>query len=477
MTEPTLEARPTTDRTPKSPGSTPKPAPEQGLKVQARGLSFAEGERLLAPVQQKKPDPAPKAEEPVEDAGPPPSEQTIGDVAVVNAVERSALALLEARTATDRIGALVEAMLVDDQASDAAKGQVGESVKGYSESQKPGLLDGLELILNFASMARAAVGLLRSVPVASQSLSIAPGFIAPTGPPPKVALAGAGPGLDAASATTSVVKGVSAMNDKRSAHQGGDAVVGMVAAVQGYIASVQQSVATLNNYALGKEQSEIGFKIQLALIEQKAALDFVATMKSGVSQATADKLKGLRNDVTETIDEIVTGIDLVHRLVAAREPGAEMAKGTHGRSVFDLVASSSEGFSMHLEQELNVVVDARSDFTTSEEPVAYWLHAATPQLRAQLDALIAAGVVGPVRAAYAKFAPPSFALGDMRCVPAKIGQPVATLVPPAVHAYETVTVNGDGASISVSRAEWESPAGQQKALMRVSAPDRHNQIL
>jgi len=486
MGEPTLEPRSEAERTSNGSASTQHFAEQakpwrgesdqklsrgqQGLKVQAKGMSFADGERLLAPVQ-RKPDPAAQDPAPNGDAD---AKGTAGrdEVLVIGAVRKSLLAMRNARLATARIEGLIEAMLVDDQQSDAATTKVGDATKRYTDAQKPDLLQGLELILNFASMARSAVGLLRRVPVSG--LASAPGFIAAPSSP-RLRAPAPGAALDAAADTVSVAKGVDDGSSKLDAALHGDEVVGMVASVTQYTDAVRSSVETLNNYALGKEQSEIGSHIELALVEQTIAWNLVGTMRGGVSPGTNKQLLELEVEINASVDSVASGIDRVRTLVAARQPGAELAKGTRGRSVFDLVASSPDGFSLHVEQMLEVDVDTRGGYQTSEVPIGYWLHAGQPDLLMRLDTLLGSASDAPVREMYAQFGKPGFAVESMRRVTAAIGLPIGTLVPPALHAFETVSVSGEDGKVSIPRAEWESNDGRDRAIWRVAQSNMYGQ--
>lgn len=156
--------------------------------------------------------------------------------------------------------------------------------------------------------------------------------------------------------------------------------------------------------------------------------------------------------------------EAIRRLVRARGPQAELAKGSRGRAVFDLVASNPSAFRLHLEQELRVDVLSETAFGTAERPIRYWLETDDPDSLARID-------VG-VRLPGSLFKP-GFENDQMRPLPTEMGAPIASLLDVTRHDHESVRLVGPaGRELSVHRSQWEAPGQRERLLWRVIPVER-----
>lgn len=440
------------------------------LKVQARGMSFAEGQRLLTPVQMER-DPKGKAER--DDAQDERLRELEGRVeaeraariaqteaSIVAAIARSRLWMDGADDALARMEGAIEEMLVDDARRDAARGGVDASLKAYNEEQKPGLLEGLGMLLSLTDTFKSALGLLKGFTVMPgiERNAVAPGFIAKGPWPPVDPGAIAGPGLDASTSALGAVEKVKGIGG------GADATSGMAQALKGYVDSVQGSVGTLQGYVLGRDMAAVGQAYKNALLDHDEALELTAGLGAPLSFGAIDKLGTLTDELDRMAEVIRDRTKAIERLVRARGPQADLAKGSSGRTVFDLVAAKPSAFRLHLEQELRVDVQSETAFSEVQRPVRYWIESDDPDLLARIDVR--------VRLPGALFKP-GFVHDLMRPLPEDAGTPVATLLDTTRHEHESARLVGpDGQELSVHRSQWEDAGQRDRLLWRVIPVER-----
>lgn len=261
----------------------------QDLKVQARGMSFGDGQRLLAPVQMER---EPRGKGVRDDAqddrlraleGQVEAERAAriaqAEASIVAAIARSRLWMDGADDALARMEGTVEQMLVDDARRDAARDGVDASMRAYTEEQKPGLLEGLGMLLSLTDTFKSALGLLKGLTAMPdiERHAVAPGFIAKAPRPPIDLGNAAGLGLDATRGTVGAIEGV------RGVAGGADATSGMAQALEGYVDSVQGSVGTLQGYVLGRDMAAVGQAYKSALLDHEEALELTARLGAALS--------------------------------------------------------------------------------------------------------------------------------------------------------------------------------------------------
>lgn len=492
MSEPTqVEDRASQRRGPSTNAPTPtngEAARPGGLRSKLRAATYSEGEQLLqpeAPVQLKPdpegrgPKPKPKGEVDIlkgkvgaleqENAG--LKEEVTGlrtenaerkrETDDVNAKVEAANAALvkgweqdvdlgvddvhahlrDANAAMTGLEDLVERTLVgDDQLRAANKGVAG-AIEAHKEAAKPDFLDGLSMLLDVANVLKSGLTLIKT---ARKSIADGGG---------KAAILGASLDLatDVDGATNNTIDWVG----KDDAAADGDTTVAMVAAVDAKVDAADGKADSLLKYAFGKEMHAVYSTLDAAARARKRVQGGADNLGDALSPKLRARLDGLQTELATAAPAFERRISMVGQLLTARDPatggGGELAKGSTGRSAFDLVARNPRTCTLRAETELRVVVKDEDDFAATIARTGYWLSVADPNLRSDLSVPLFPHLIHP------SSRPPGVGK-DAWHVPLEIGQPMSTLIPDTAELpYEVVHLKGKIERSHATRAEWEDP--------------------
>jgi hypothetical protein len=467
-------------------GSTPMPtqrppapgARSLGIRQALRGKSFSEGEAWLSPrgdstPVQMKPDPKGgppgKEHEPSESdaqcAGDGELRAEIGELraghselqARTEAIEReraeekeaklnkwlkgAGAALGRARPQLFAIESFVEEILVQDQRRDADARGLDRAVDAYQDARAPGLLDALVSLTSVASMFKSIVETARI------ALSQKAGSLA-------------GSLTDASRASVGTADAAERHAGKAASARHGDGVTSMVAALEVKLVGLQAEIESVRGFALGLGFQLLAIILDQALSDLCRAAEAVDSLGRPPSEAFIASVNAVLSEIYEACTQLEARAGKCHKLVAARTPddgGGELAEGTVGRSLFDLVHDSPGDFTLLVATELHV--DAAFG-PIKERSVAsgYWLRAADEGRMQALRARQRMPLTLPL------LRPSQVAAADLPLSPER-GRPLTSVCGQTIELpHETVVVQGRSGRRAVARAEWEDGARRQALL-------------
>lgn len=464
------------------------PAPEAGtggIRRALRGTSFAEGEKMLsprpaaAPVQRK---PGSEGGARGEVAGPGEAERLREENGALREENRTLKAALEGEVArsveTERglalswehradrslqlanlelglaqrqlvsIESYVEEILDQDEARAGHAERLDAAVEAYKDSQMPGLLDVLVALTSAASMLKSMVETAQSALLKGGAGALGAKIV------------------DASRATVGGADAAERVRGKEQRANGGDAVTGMVAALNGKFDALAGELESLRGFVLTQSFQAFGEKLSKAGLE----LRMIATPEDGAlgltpSQAFVASVGVVLAELHERASDLLARANSCHALVAARTPaegGSELAEGTVGRSVFDLVRGSPNEFTLIVATELHVEAAFGRQVGARTVKSHYWLRASDERRRCELQATQRLPLTLPL------VRPAEVAASDLPLSPER-GRPLASVAGKMIELpYETVVVRGHAGERAVTRSEWEDPEQRERLLQDVT---------
>ena len=360
---------------------------------------------------------------------------------VVRGIEDVHAQLRDADAAMGGFEALVERTLVSDDQLRAGDKAVDGAIETHKEAQKPGVLDGLSMILDVANLLKSGLTLMK---IAGKPVADGGG---------KAAILGAA--IDLATNANGTAKDAVDRAGKEDAAAGGDTTVAMVAAVDAKVDVVAGNVESLLAYAFGKEKHAVFSALDGAARARNKVQDGVDNLGTALSSALRTQLKGTQTELAEAGLSFERRVSKLEKLLAARDParggGGELAKGSTGRSVFDLVAENPKACSLFAETTLRVSVKDEGDFDTSVERTGYWLSVADPELRRHLAVPLFPHLIHPTSR-------PAGVGKDAWYLPMNIGQTLSTLITDTTELpYADVHLRGIVVKEHATREAWEDP--------------------
>ena len=489
MTEPTQVER-------KAPGHRGPTAPlangesRGGIRSTLRGKTFAEGEQLLAPETpvQLKPDPKPKPGsgtqgriDALEAENAALTEKVTGLEAenaqqrqnaedlkagliktneglVLNGLDTINSRLRDAGEAMGALEALVEATLVDDERLAASDVAVDKAIDAHREANKPGLLDGLTMLVDIASLVKSGITL--GAKLGQKALAEVNG---------KAGAAAAA--VDALGSALTFGKDADNI-EGRAKREGADTTTTMVKALDTKIDANSGSIETLREHAFGKEKYAVG----AALTDAATARDQVQRTANSIREHLSPKLETEIDNSSEKLKGLGLQSEArlvsLQRLLKARDPkaggGGELSKDSAGRNVFEIIARNPEACRLFAEMTLHVTTTGPGKHNTEERRSdRYWLQVNDPALK---DALVLRmfpyQVHNPSR--------PVSAPKDTQFVPAEMGRPLSTLIETNQLPYWNVRLYSALAiTPTTTRDKWEDP--DERELLFASTRPRRGQ--
>jgi len=351
----------------------------------------------------------------------------------------------DADAALSGLETLVESTLViDDQRGESDEG-IKKSIKDHNEAQKPGLVEGLSLMLDFANLLKTGLT-LRTILRKSDSTKL-----------DKFAAV-----VDATTAGNEMGNGtaefVGGMDDAAE----GDSTVGMIVAIDKKVGAVEKGVESLREHQFGKEKYAVGAALSKAVSTRDGVQESLEALGDKATKDLQAKADGVNNMSREAARDFSERLPKLDALLKARDPklggGGELAIGSTGRSAFDLVSAHPAGCTLFAETTLHVQASRYDKYTTSEERSAFWLRVNDAGLRAELKHCLFLWQAYPVR--------PSFVQRDDLNVPTEIGRPLSTLIGQEVMPFERVQMKGPVIEEWVTRERWEDPEQRECLFVR-----------
>jgi hypothetical protein len=286
-------------------------------------------------------------------------------------------ALDDGENALRRVEELVEDMLREDEGKRGADRKVESSVEAYKKAQEPNWVDALSLVLDMVSLMKSAGKLTLLL----RDKGGRPGNLGSIG---KVAKKGAaegskkglealGEGFDGTKGVKDVGKGASDYDAKQEKAFSGDEVTAMVGALDGKIDAINGQLGTLATFAVNEALSDVGRATRDSMSHQRQAVEMVGLL--GSTSEASEQLARLF-DATESFrNQASDRVATMKLLVKARgAPGsAQLAKGTRGRSVFDLVTANKGLCSVQEDLTLEIELDGQSVRSEREVTQRHWL--------------------------------------------------------------------------------------------------------
>lgn len=460
-----------------------------GLRSKLRSSTYAEGEQLLqpeAPVQMK-PDPkgpaAPKKNAPpneidelrkdnqglrervttlegtTEDQKKKQEEQQkqldetnarmlmLAEQNIAGRIAELEAELSDSETALASLEGLVEDTLVADDKVRVADDGVQKAIKTHKEEQKPGLLDGLTMMMSIAGALKSGISLIalvrKTTPERATKLEIGMGVVD--------AVTGAG---------TAITDGYQ-LQDKEDKAPEGDSTVGMIQAVDAKVDAVDSGVQALLKHAFGKEKHALGSALSKAVRSRDGIQDTFEVLGDKASATLVNKAKDAGLHAAGTASRVEDKLKRLEELLKARDPnlggGGELSKGSAGRSVFDLVAGQPKACSLLAEKTLDVQAKRYDAIVTKEERSGFWLRVSDLELQTDLRFQLFPHQVQPFR--------PDYVTESDMFVPLHIGRPLSTLIKTTDMPYHRVHLTGNVMREWATREEWLTPEGRRELLV------------
>lgn len=470
------------------------PAPEVGtggIRRALRGTSFAEGEKMLsprpaaAPVQRK---PGPEGGARSEVAGPGEAERlreedgalreengalreenrTLKTALEVEAakneenerdgarsLERAIdgslrLANLELGLAQQQLVSIesyVEELLVQDRARNALDQRLDVAVEAHRKSQMPGLLDVLVALTSAASMVKSIVETAQSALLKGGSGALGAKLV------------------DTSRTTVGAADAAERVRGKQERAGVGDTVTSMVQALDGKLGGLRGEVEALRGFVFTQSFQSFGEKLSRAALQLRDTAQQSDRIKPSRDAAFVASVGIVLAELHERASDLLARANSCHALVAARTPaegGSELAAGTVGRSVFDLVRGSPSEFTLIVATELHVEAAFGREVGARTVKSHYWLRASDERRRCELQATQRLPLTLPL------VRPAEVAASDLPLSPER-GRPLASVAGKMIELpYETVVVRGHAGERAVTRSEWEDPEQRERLLQDVT---------
>ncbi|MCA9643509.1 MAG: hypothetical protein KC492_22575, partial [Myxococcales bacterium] len=249
----------------------------------------------------------------------------------------------------------------------------------------------------------------------------------------------------------------------------GDGVTAMVKALDDRVSGLAAQVDLLRGFVVDQSLREIRERMAQSSRHLGAVGALRATFARPPSEAYAASVRIAAQGLIEHAVELERRPALCAQLIRARTPasagGSELARGTAGRALFDLVRDAPADFSAVVAFDLKVELDALGQVASElTVPGAYFLRAPTYALSATKSSLEAASP-GPERDGR----------HGLPLAPEAARPLLSVLSDVTELPYDRVEVRGRYGTRSVTRQEWEDAESNHaivEALTRGSAAFR-----
>jgi len=377
----------------------------------------------------------------------------IEDKIAEDAAELSAK-LEEANQGMGALELLVETTLVNDEAKRKAGQSYDNALKDYKVAQMPTVLDALTTVLDVAQGLKSLGSLVAALD--AKKTTKAAKF-----------LAVAGASLDAASGVVGAGGSANEMGSAETSAQDGDETSDLVGALDAKVEANEAGDEAIKKFIFGRELSAVKSSL-MAATRRRDAIDTAGRRLTGL-EGDSTSAKGIIGNAAKSIDTrrdaLMERLRAVQMLVKARSPevggGGQLAGGTSGRSVFDLVAAAPSDFSLLTHTTLVVKVRSYADLSEGIERTGFWLDARSDASRGQAFMLLAPH-------AHLAQERPSGVPRSALFVPIHIGRPLSTLLDPPDLPHQQVEVRGPKETRTVPRATWETERGRENTLLIVT---------
>lgn len=371
-------------------------------------------------------------------------------------------ALDDGENALRRVEELVEDMLREDEGKRGADRKVESSVEAYKKAQEPNWVDALSLVLDMVSLMKSAGKLTLLL----RDKGGRPGNLGSIG---KVAKKGAaegskkglealGEGFDGTKGVKDVGKGASDYDAKQEKAFSGDEVTAMVGALDGKIDAINGQLGTLATFAVNEALSDVGRATRDSMSHERHAAEMLGVLGGGPRELAKDsdalekRKRGFEKSATERISAL-------RALLKARgtSGSAQLAKGTRGRSVFDLVSANSGACSV--QEEIGIDVELAGNEVKSEREVTqrHWLRCSDPSLRDQVRSHASLLPLYPLEVS-------PFGVRDDVPLPPEIGLPLARTLPHVRNPPKMVRIRGRNGVRFVPVEQWQAKAERERIV-------------
>ncbi len=362
---------------------------------------------------------------------------------VARGIEDVHAQLRDADAAMGGFEALVERTLVSDDQLRAGDKAVDGAIETHKEAQKPGVLDGLSMILDVANLLKSGLTLMKIA--ASRSLTEgarrrssgrrSTSRPTPTAPPRTQSTGPARRTLRLAGTRRSPWSPPSMPRSTSS--QVACNRCWPTRSARRSTRSSRPSTGPRGRRNKVQDGVDNGYRFDLSFCQAQ-----------GTGKQTGEAVHMPVRDIDRRVSKL-------EKLLAARDParggGGELAKGSTGRSVFDLVAENPKACSLFAETTLRVSVKDEGDFDTSVERTGYWLSVADPDLRRRPGS-------AAVPASDSSVITTCGVGKDAWYLPMNIGQTLSTLITDTTELpYADVHLRGIVVKEHATREAWEDP--------------------
>jgi len=434
----------------RSSGLSGQPGKASGLTKELKQTDFAGGEARLTPPEnvQKKPAPsgvgqgleALRDESSAGGDGPDLHNRfdALAEASVIQQVDEALLALRSAEGGIGRIERLVEGIFADDEAKRGADKALGESKAAHAKSQEVGLADILGMLIDVSAGIKGVAGLIENLRKRGTA-----------GAATKLLEAG----IDAAGG---VKGGVGALAG------GGDTVSALVGSLDTKLEAVHQGLDTLRQHNIDEATANVAISLDASIIKQRAVVRYFNLIQK--PSANLDKsMVRLQARLLEAENQVRSRLRPLQQLLETREKSsgeAQLAKGTKGRDLFELVRAHSGPRFLVAESELEVNVDIRREIKEQKRIPRYWFRGGSAELAAKIRALDLMPNPFVVR--------PHFAHATDVPLEPHVAKALLTMASIIEQPYESVKVVGPMRTVHVRRTEWESKVEKKKVVDHVS---------
>ncbi|MBL8786552.1 MAG: hypothetical protein JNJ59_16735 [Deltaproteobacteria bacterium] len=356
-------------------------------------------------------------------------------------------------------------MLREDEGKRGADRKVESSVEAYKKAQEPNWVDALSLVLDMVSLMKSAGKLTLLL----RDKGGRPGNLGSIG---KVAKKGAaegskkglealGEGFDGTKGVKDVGKGASDYDAKQEKAFSGDEVTAMVGALDGKIDAINGQLGTLATFAVNEALSDVGRATRDSMSHQRQAVEMVGLL--GSTSEASEQLARLF-DATESFrNQASDRVATMKLLVKARgAPGsAQLAKGTRGRSVFDLVTANKGLCSVQEDLTLEIELDGQSVRSEREVTQRHWLRCSEPDLRGKIRSQVS---LLPLLALESS----PFGAREDIALPPEMGGPLANVLPHVRHPPRMAKIRGLNGTRFVPVEQWRDDKARVRLIKNLS---------